>query len=376
MGIFDFLKKQIEHSQALYVDASDIDEEEKKYYQSDDYYVLIKNKGMPGFEVRVIPFEERKKISYPSNRGLYVAEILLLEYCSYGTYPKPANGYPGFWWFDYGIRNVAKYLSSLEQRGFIQWSPKVNLLKTLSLSDLKEILKESGLAVSGKKEDLVSRIRDNIPENKWENRFPYNKYELTELGFAELKDNEYVVYMHKHDKRTMEDSTFGESFTVWDMNNLIAKNHQQANWRKIIGDIEQTRFGVNVAENLDNTKKVETVKLSAEEIREYLNIKKEYINEQAKTSGDGYTEEMKGIDYKKLGNDKEAIVEFYISIEKRFDAPALYENTAILLRKYKLYEEELYVLDMGLKNVSEGNIHYVELCERKEKLLKLMSKRC
>ena len=40
----------------------------------------------------VIAFDERKQISFPSKNGLYVAEILLLEYCSKGKYPNPKNG--------------------------------------------------------------------------------------------------------------------------------------------------------------------------------------------------------------------------------------------------------------------------------------------
>ena len=107
MGIFDkFKKKEIFCEPA-------VPDEEKKYYQPDSYYTEYSHKGTQ-FEKRVIPFDERKKISYPSRNGLYVAEILLLEYCSYGTYPQPKNGYPGFWWFAYGIRNVGFRLKSLE----------------------------------------------------------------------------------------------------------------------------------------------------------------------------------------------------------------------------------------------------------------------
>ena len=49
---------------------------------------------------KVITFEERKKTSYPSRHGLYVAEILLLEFCGLGKYPKPNGRYPGLWWFE------------------------------------------------------------------------------------------------------------------------------------------------------------------------------------------------------------------------------------------------------------------------------------
>ena len=126
MGFFDFLKKNKE-IQPVKEDTTlkrSIPESERKFYQPDDYYTDKAFENTP-FEKKVITFEERKRISVPSTRGLYVAEILLLEYCSYGQYPKPSNGYPGFWWFEYGIRNVLEILESLEARGYIKYcSPK------------------------------------------------------------------------------------------------------------------------------------------------------------------------------------------------------------------------------------------------------------
>lgn len=68
------------------------------------------------------------------------------------------------------------------------------------------------------------------------------------------------------------------------------------------------------------------------------------------------------------------MVEFFVAIGKKYDAPALYRNTAILLRKYKMYEEELSVIEAGLKNVPYNNREN-ELTERKEKVLKLINKK-
>ena len=183
MGLFDKFKRKELFSDPL------VPEDEKKYYQPDSYYTEYSHKGTQ-FERRVIPFEERKKISYPSKNGLYVAEILLLEYCSYGTYPHPRNGYPGFWWFTYGIRNVGFHLKSLEDRGYIEINP----------------------------------------EN--------SKYYLTSLGEEELGENLYVPYMHKHKKKTTEDTTFGPEFNVWSVNRAIG-NGDKRDWREIALDQEQ-----------------------------------------------------------------------------------------------------------------------------------------
>lgn len=184
MGIFDFLKKQ----PAAISSEPPIPAEEKRYYQPDSYYTALSYPGTQ-FERRVVPFQERKSISYPSKRGLYVAEILLLEYCSYGTYPHPRNGYPGFWWFEYGIRNVGYYLSELEKRGF--------------------------LCMNSQK----------------------GKYWLTTLGEAELAENRYVPVMHKEKSKTTEDARFGPVFNVWEINRRMGKGHR-SDWENIINEVK------------------------------------------------------------------------------------------------------------------------------------------
>lgn len=257
MGIFDLLKSKkvtisttpvstsIHNSPNSYVDSSSISPDERPYYQPDSYYTYY---SYPGTDraVKVISFEERKHTTYPSARGLYVAEIMLLEYCNTGDYPKPSKGYPGFWWFKYGIRDVGHALESLEQRGFIEWSSKTNILNGLKVDELKQILINADLPSTGKKAELIERITTEIPEQNLiiPNYVP--KYELTEIGKRELEDNGYVPYMHSHRHLTTEDNRFGETFTVWDINKLFSDGNS-TNWRKVVGKIEKTRFGVDMA---------------------------------------------------------------------------------------------------------------------------------
>lgn len=102
------------------VGAGTIPEDERKYYNPDEYYQNYAYNGLVGDEI--LPFEQRKKTQKPSARGLYPAEIMLLQYCTFGSYPFPRNGYPGLWWYKYGIRDVISYLGSLEARGFLRRS--------------------------------------------------------------------------------------------------------------------------------------------------------------------------------------------------------------------------------------------------------------
>ena len=371
------IKVSIRNSPDSYADSSSIAPDERPFYQPDSYYTYY---SYPGSELsqKVTPFEDRKKISFPSSRGLYVAEIMLLEYCSQGKYPKPSSGYPGLWWFKYGIRDVGHALESLEKRGFIKWRAKTASLNSLKVDELKHILAGRNLPLTGKKADLVERIINEIPEEELSIPDYCPKYELTELGKIELDDNGYVPYMHKHPHLTTEDNTFGTPFTVWEINKLFPDGNAK-DWRRVVGEIEKKRFGVNMANTPVDSKpkaraKSEDLSAQKEEIREYLRANEAVISKGIKTKGDGFEEESKGLDYKAIGKDKEALVMFYISIGKKFDAPALYREAAILLRKYGLLEEELSVIDAGIKNVPNGNRHRTELIERKKKVQELLKK--
>lgn len=248
MGLFDFLKKRtpsdsvkqpetrpadskkVKTPEAGQKIAPSVSEEEKKYYLPDDYYTYIIHEGT-AFERRVVTFEERKKTCIPSERGLYVAEILLLFYCSKGKYPHPKDGYPGFWWFKYGIRDVGKVLKSLEDRGFIKLGTAADAAASLKVAELKELLSAEGLPKTGKKADLVRRVAENIPGDKILAAGAELKYHLTKLGEEELEDNAYVPYMHNNRNTTVEGvkGAYGE-FNVWSVNRILGSG-DKSSWR-------------------------------------------------------------------------------------------------------------------------------------------------
>ncbi|WP_022754710.1 SAP domain-containing protein [Butyrivibrio fibrisolvens] len=391
MGLFDLFKIKVSdgmmtsqktgivrNSPDSFVDSGSISQDEKKYYKPDNYYTYYSYPGT-NMAVKVITFDERKRLSYPSARGLYVAEIMLLEYCNQGKYPKPEGGYPGFWWFKYGIRDVGHALESLKDRGFVQWAPKVGSLSGLKVEELKQILTKAGLSTTGKKAELIDRIQKEIPDERIIIPEYIPKYELTDLGKVELYENGYVPYMHKHSHLTTEDGRFGQTFTVWDINKLFP-NGDAKNWRKVVGEIEKTRFGVDMANAVQDSKTKSThnktdVLQQRDEIKKYIELKKDEIARSIKLPGNGFDEESQGMDLKAIGKDKEALVKFYVAIGKKFDAPALYRETAILLHKYGLYEEELSVINLGLVNVPQSNRHREELFERKKKAQEQIKKK-
>ena len=325
MGLLDFFKNksnvksnvQNQNKTNLkfngkYVSSNSISPDERPFYQPDEYYTLESYPGTLMAE-KVVTFEERKKTTFPSANGLYVAEIMLLEYCNSGTYPKPTKGYPGFWWFKYGIRDVGHALESLEKRGFIRWGDKFELLKSLKVSDLKSIAFSLNIKVNQTKESLINDIRNNVKEENLPDTYFSNKYVLTELGQKELKENEYVIYMHKSKYTTREDAPENTRFTVWDVNRLIVNNN--SNWRKIIADLEQERIGTRFAdkEKIDNPKEeVNTISYTKEEIAHYIQDIIPEIKMVSKKKGDGYKEELEGLSYKNKDDKKAYIIFIYL----------------------------------------------------------------
>jgi hypothetical protein len=209
--IWDFLRRElsssptntnitkIKASDRPPADSSTIPDEEKQYYKPDEYYSYDSYGGAAKAlfgTPSVIPFDERKKTAIPSSRGLYPPEILLISYCH--KYPKPKGGYPSFWWFRYGIRDIGMALKSLEERGFIGVASTEEMLPQYTIPELKNILASHNLAVGGNKGKLVERIIENISKSELEKIVNVRRYKPTEKGLAELKDNDQVTYIHRH----------------------------------------------------------------------------------------------------------------------------------------------------------------------------------
>lgn len=248
MGLLDIFKifrkkenKTIEtkndSAEIKYADSESVDDAEKHCYQPDEYYTTESYPGC-GMSRSVITFQERKKTCIPSERGLYVAEILLLDYCQKGKYPNPKDGYPGFWWFEYGIRDVGHALESLAQRGFIQMASARESLDSLTVVQLKDLLRSVHAPVSGKKSELIKRVQDNVPDEALTHSGIDCKYQLTELGKQELQDNAYVPYMHNCPYKTTDVGPRDTIFNVWRINQELGRG-DKSDWRAVVDRIEQ-----------------------------------------------------------------------------------------------------------------------------------------
>ncbi|NBK96819.1 MAG: hypothetical protein EOM50_02145 [Erysipelotrichia bacterium] len=119
-----------------------------------------------------------------------------------------------------------------------------------------------------------------------------------------------------------------------------------------------------------SNKKVDLV--VRDEFSLYLKSIQNEIICDAKNFEDGFEPEMRGIEFKKQKDYKNAIKYFEISMYLDFDAPALYDHLTKIYRRFGLFEEELRVLEKAIKVVVRQD-YLTVFNERIEKIRDILS---
>lgn len=85
-------------------------------------------------------------------------------------------------------RNVSPALKRLLDGGYLDIGDIRTGIAIKQVPELKAILSEHGLKVSGRKSELIQRLIDNIPQNELEALFPVRSYEITGKGRSALEE--------------------------------------------------------------------------------------------------------------------------------------------------------------------------------------------
>ena len=136
----------------------------------------------------------------------------MLDYAS--SYKTSGNSFHNFWKWNYSVLDPQSVLDSLFERGFICRGDATSALKRFVVADLKVLLAQKSAKTTGKKDELISRILETYSREELEVTIPDRNYVLTELGQQELKENEYVPYLHRH-----------HYMSVWEMNIMLHTNN-------------------------------------------------------------------------------------------------------------------------------------------------------
>lgn len=180
MGLFDIFKKKAEDNST----------------PKTAIKVEVKTSPIMTQQDDIVPIEKRIKGKKPTCDGLYPHEVLVLSYAP--RYCDNGNEYPRFWWYRYGIKDVTGILRDLELKGFVSVGDISDAVRMEKLPAIKEELKKRELKVTGKKDDLVARLVENVSEEELARVFTRRPFSLTGNGETIVKKYEWIPYIHSH----------------------------------------------------------------------------------------------------------------------------------------------------------------------------------
>lgn len=212
MGLFDFLKKKkpIPSSSNIQqeVSSSQVTQYELPtplFIKKEVAEVSVEQDSPP-------PLSSLLKAATPSKQGLYPHEIMMLEYAPH--FKTSNNTFQNFWYWQYSITEPQIILDSLFEREFTEVGNLRSALEKLKLSEIKEELKLINQKVTGKKVELIDRLMEYGNIDALTKKYSERYYVLTPKGEQELKENQYVSYLHRN-----------RYMSVWEMNQRISQTN-------------------------------------------------------------------------------------------------------------------------------------------------------
>ena len=97
--------------------------------------------------------------------------------------------------YDTSVEDLKKQAISDE---FIELESPLTVANNLKLTDIKEVLRNHGLKVSGKKDELIERLSENLSQEELTDIFKPENYQITDEGLNFINNNSYLIYLHKN----------------------------------------------------------------------------------------------------------------------------------------------------------------------------------
>lgn len=189
--------------------------------------LFSKTKSENNISISINPTIVEEEIEIPPYQGDYAKSIFLNVYAKASPIKKD-NEYQRYILYECGIQNPSEYHKKLIEEGYLSKASNKDVLNSFKSSELKEILKERSLSVSGKKEDLVLRLLEVIDDNFIRNHTKNVTYSITEKGKAFLEEHKGYVFIHKH-------NTWGITWQEYDAQREKYNNVNDVIW-KILND--------------------------------------------------------------------------------------------------------------------------------------------
>ncbi len=135
-----------------------------------------------------------KKQMTPLEEGILSGDVIMLWRVSLNTLTNQSI-FPQYFEYKYGIY-APKSLENLQSLGYALMLSATNSLPHLSIPRLKKILLTKGLSQVGKKEALLSRIKENFPEETLAPLFSLRAYQITPKGEKLLEKHQNIIENH------------------------------------------------------------------------------------------------------------------------------------------------------------------------------------
>lgn len=159
---------------------------EKELKQTTGLVDISNSVSAPQYNPEILPLQ-----------GDYAKVVFLWAFSK----PQPIRddgNYASYFLYECGIRDCVKYHKKLIKEGYLIEAEPGEALELFKLPDLKDMLRELNLPVSGKKAVLIERILENAEEGFLNAYVPEKVYKLSSKGAAFLHVHDAYVQIHKN----------------------------------------------------------------------------------------------------------------------------------------------------------------------------------
>jgi len=129
-----------------------------------------------------------------TEEGLLPGDIITLWRIGFHNFTTETT-IPAYLEYRYGV-NSDEAIDLLTEKKYIYMCNATDTLPILTAPDVKRILEGEGLPTTGNKEELLARVRENIPEEKLAKLFTVRRYEITDEGEKILKKYDDIIQRH------------------------------------------------------------------------------------------------------------------------------------------------------------------------------------
>ena len=133
------------------------------------------------------------------NSNTDFSNVVFLDWISYKKiFSNNFDDYSKFISYDLDIKNPVKKYKDFIDKGYLKKASLEVIFEAYKVIDLKNILRENNLKVSGKKSELISRIISSIEVEKLKGYIHDDFYEITTKGTEYIKKYEYYIKLYHY----------------------------------------------------------------------------------------------------------------------------------------------------------------------------------